>query len=406
MAWIIAGGLALAMLYHSLFTEYPYNSFLFDPKDRYNDFFNVFRTYIHHRNPYDSDVNVYFPFAFVPIKLLTFFEETTALNVLSAAFIVFTPAFVYRALSFLKVATRVWVTIALSFMTYPFLFVLDRGNLEALLFIFLAAGLAAFHFRKRFLSIVLISLAVAMKAYPGIYFLLFMRKKRPIRSLIKPGLLSVSLVAGITVLSALFITEEFQRTFIGLWRNLRAFKIYYLVRDSGMPYGSSLFSAVKLVLIMSLNWFGVDLGRLVPFLIKRWSLIALLLGAMSLYRLYRIRLRPWQNTAVLTFMVLLIPPVSFDYKLIHLLIPTLLFLRANEPWRKPGWSLFYTVGFGLLLIPKSYLYLVGNISINIVLNPLIMLLMMSGFFIEAKQRSAAKAAIQREVSRTAQVVPA
>jgi ABC-type multidrug transport system permease subunit len=77
--------------------------------------------------------------------------------------------------------------------------------------------------------------------------------------------------------------------------------------------------------------------------------------------------------------MLLFTQISADYKLIFVCLPMLLFLNSN----KEQISL-YAIAFGLLLIPKDYYYLPNivsdsgakDISIAVLLNPLIMIAMM------------------------------
>jgi hypothetical protein len=72
--------------------------------------------------------------------------------------------------------------------------------------------------------------------------------------------------------------------------------------------------------------------------------------------------------ALLTFTMLVFPQVSFDYKLLHLLLPVGLFLAAPTGQR----DTFYAVCLGLLLVPKAYGWLTHDVSVSVLLNPLLM----------------------------------
>ena len=77
----------------------------------------------------------------------------------------------------------------------------------------------------------------------------------------------------------------------------------------------------------------------------------------------------WKNVYLLSATMILFPHVSFDYKLIHLLIPIIIFLQDESwtPFRKG-----YLVLFGIMLIPNNYLYIRGDISIAVIVYPIIM----------------------------------
>ncbi len=70
-------------------------------------------------------------------------------------------------------------------------------------------------------------------------------------------------------------------------------------------------------------------------------------------------------------MMLLLPQVTFDYKMIHLYIALMLFLNSQK---QSPYDILYAILFGLLLIPKDYLYIQPDISIAVFLNPLLMLM--------------------------------
>lgn len=79
--------------------------------------------------------------------------------------------------------------------------------------------------------------------------------------------------------------------------------------------------------------------------------------------------------------------MSNDYKFIHLLLPLVVFINMN-PSRN---DLFYLMLFAILLIPKNYYWLPFDISISNFINPIVMLIMMSGIIIEGiYKRFAAK----------------
>jgi hypothetical protein len=73
-------------------------------------------------------------------------------------------------------------------------------------------------------------------------------------------------------------------------------------------------------------------------------------------------------------MTILLPEVTFDYKLIHLLVPAVLFISTSPG--KAGEDRLYMWLFGLLFIPKAYAPIGYETTIGVLLNPLLMTAMM------------------------------
>ena len=84
--------------------------------------------------------------------------------------------------------------------------------------------------------------------------------------------------------------------------------------------------------------------------------------------------------------------MSVDYKLIHIFIPLYLFVNNNKVDNK---DLFYVLMFSFLLIPKNYYYLnniisdsgANDISISILLNPMIMMTFSAIIILERLSKS-------------------
>ena len=106
-------------------------------------------------------------------------------------------------------------------------------------------------------------------------------------------------------------------------------------------------------------------------LITYYSIIALVVfGFVAIYIIYKEDVF-WKRVALLTISTILLPQVSFDYKLIHLFIPLMLFINYSKSSK---FDIPYAVMFGLLLIPKDYYIITQDVSIAVLLNPLIMMM--------------------------------
>jgi len=102
------------------------------------------------------------------------------------------------------------------------------------------------------------------------------------------------------------------------------------------------------------------------------------------------RFNLWQSCALITFAVILVPKVSFDYKLILLYLPLVAFMNSNETRRS---GLLYSLGFALLLIPKGFWLIRNDVSINCIASPLVMLAMAAGIVVSAYRPRRVTAAV-------------
>lgn len=357
-------GFAASVIYH--FTRahffgldfYPYNTFLFNPNDRFNDFFNIYRATATLK-PYDFPVSVYFPFTFMTMYPFSVLSPIAAFCLFTLMFIGYFLYYLFAGLPEMDIKKKLFSVLVLSVLSYPFLFSVDRLNVECLLFIFLALFLHYYGKGEDWKSVVFLSLAIAMKLYPVVFVVLFITDR-------KFKYLSVMsvLVVVVSVLSAWALREGVFGSFEGLKHNLVLFSRDYFLTNHGLQHNASLFGIARLLDKMI---YGVR-----P-LVDYYAMVALILFACVAAYIVFLERKPWKNVALLTFTMILLPQVSYDYKLIHLFLPLMLFVKEETPGR---FSCAYAVAFGLLLTPKDYYIIVGDISIAVILNPTIMVLVM------------------------------
>jgi hypothetical protein len=144
----------------------------------------------------------------------------------------------------------------------------------------------------------------------------------------------------------------------------------------GLGFGHSLFGIIRLFFQYCMSDFYFNNAYA---LMKGYMLFSLVyISLIALYIMFVEKIF-WKQIALLVFSFNLLPYVSADYKLIHLFIPLLLFINAEE---KSDHDLLYIVLFGLLMIPKAYFLFPGirsdsgfaDISISIIINPILMLI--------------------------------
>ncbi len=366
---VVVVGFTLSVLYHYVLVnyqgliQYPYNTFLFNPADKFNDFFNIYKASIS-LNPYQSPLSVYFPFTFIIMYLFSFLKAQFALYVFLLLFVVFFIFYIYKNTNFLKGKDTFFLAFIFIFMSYPSLFLLDRGNVEGFVFIFLILFFLSYQQKNDAGSIIWLSFASAMKLYPLAFVALFFIDKK-----YKQLFLTLALTVSISILSAVVLDGGLIASYGGVKRNLALFAKGYFSSVNGLQHNSSLFGFFRL-----LQGFFPSTS----FFVNSYNFLAIVIGgAMIIWMLFREHLL-WKKVSLLVFIILLLPQVSFDYKLIHLFIPILLFVRAASA----KFDMVYAILFGLLIIPKDYYVINVDISIAVIINPLLMISIMGIFVVQ------------------------
>jgi hypothetical protein len=378
LSLIILVGLGFSIGYHYYYgiirgLPYPYTTYLFLPKYRFSDYYNVIWD-SHTLNPYIEYKSAQYPFLVILGYLLSLIP--------GQSYIVYLLLVIYLFLLFgiINLRDQPWYKnaasiIVITLLTYPFLFSLDRGNFESLLCIFLLA-FSFFYGRKQYLiSIIFLSFAISMKIYPAILLILFIpeRKYREIVVclLSTAAITFASLVCfkGGLLLNLKFLLQ-------GSNFSSNQYFVQFISLDSNtVQRGVSLLTFLKILYI--------ETGLIIPFIKDNFSTIYMILASLIcmlvvLYVIF-VEKETWKRVALLIFSMLLLPPISADYKLLHVYIPLYMFLNAKHSHKI---DIFYLLMFSLLLIPKDYYYLTAvigdadgahDISISVIINILIII---------------------------------
>jgi hypothetical protein len=366
---IILFGFIASVLFHLIKSaflgfHYPNNTFLFDSGNRFNDFLNPYalaktQGYFQVSSYYALANIIFYGFSFLPIpeSLIIFLGF-------------FLCSFFYICASNLNMADRnkylksVFIFTCLS---YPLLFAVDRGNMEIFLFVFLYLCIYFFTIKRFMLSVIFLTAAIGMKGYPIIFLVLFLSEKR------YKELFLAFFLLGIGVLTAWQLNIlNWSSILSGV--NLNSY--HFLLGNNIVQRGVSLYSLMKLFFI---QFNVISSVNMAAFLSNYLKIISCFFIVLSGYVIF-VEKEFWKKVALLTFAMLLFPHISADYKLLYIFIPLFLFINTQK---KDAFSPFYTIMFGLLLIPKDYYIFPkvvsanasSDISIAVVLNILIMLAM-------------------------------
>lgn len=410
---IILVGFVFGVTYHFALGFYagakpPFNSFVYPSYKAFCDFIEVL-PFIKDFNPYKivTPWIAYFPLAYIilfPFTLIknVFLAYFLFISIFLAFFIpVNIKMFACKSFSKLQNFQNIFI---LTFISYPFLYAIDKGNLDLFLFILLALAIYTFQKEKYFISAVLFAFENAMKPFPILFLLLFLYKKRYKEFFLSVLLSGFLILGGFMALNGNFFDKIliFIQD-IGLMKGL-----YYNYDNFGLTFTSSLF--------FPLEWLFCKVGE-VPLLstIKfmyyynvfyKFAIIAVV------YFAWREKVF-WKQITLFTTSMLLLPYLIYDHKLIFLFIPLWLFVNTKE---KSKFDLAYTILFALMFIPKNIIFinklalhhpellgfLSGGedflahqiywsfISLSVFVNPIIMLTLFTLIIIEQFQTKGAK----------------
>lgn len=358
---IIIAGFAFAVFYHYVLgtymgLPYPYSTFLFRPNDKFMDFFNL------SGSPYINGklFLIQFPFGQRLSQFFTIFPPNVGFVVFITIFFSFFLYINYANLNTSIKEQTIKNVFVFSFLTYPFLFIVDRANIEVFVFIFLYLFIFFYRKQKTIISIIFLSCAIAMKLFPAVFLILLLSDKK-----YKEAIYTILLVMIISICGYLSYDGNLIENIRSHLAGLNFYGMVYSIGNEGLYFGNSLWGPVKLMIIGS----GI---KCTPALAtKVYSISVLILFAfISAYIIFKEKIF-WKKIALLVFSMNLFPFVSADYKLIHLFLPLFLFINNDN---KDRFDWLYSILFGLLLIPKAYVYYRVNpeITSSIIISPLLM----------------------------------
>lgn len=354
LATIILVGFAFGVIYHFVLGFYdgmkpPFNSFVYPSYKALCDFVEVL-PFIKDFNPYKfvTPWIAYFPLAYIvlfPFTLIknAIFAYCIFLSIFLAFFIpVNVKMFACKSLSKLQNFQNIFI---LTFLSYPFLYAVDKGNLDLFLFIILALAVYTFKKEKYFISAVLFAFENAMKPFPVLFLLLFLYKKR-----YKEFFLSI-LLSGLLVLGGFMALngDFFDKISVFIQDIGLMSGIYYNFDNFGLTFTSSLFYPLK--------WLFCKIGE-VPLLstikfVYYYNIFYKFAVVAIVFFTWREKVF-WKQITLLTTSMLLLPYLIYDHKLIFLFIPLWLFVNAKE---KTKFDLAYTLLFALMFIPKNIIFI-------------------------------------------------
>ncbi len=340
---------------------YPHNTFLFEPWDRFNDFFNPLKGSFD-RDPYNPErisfIGGYLPFGYCVSFLFSLVHPwQLSCGIFIVLFIVFLWQFIRKCLYDRQKIhiSEVINLLILTALTYPVLFILDRTNFDIVVFIFIALFALYYQKGKKTLAVILLAIPIAMKGYPLVLLTIPLLEKR-FKDIAITGSLVVLLEAFSLAIFKDGLILEFSKMMTSFGT---AFSIAF---DAGalIRFNSSLYTFL-LFLWPSLSdttWFS-----------KVYFFTALLLFGGVAWTMFKQKFPFWKNLFLITLIMILFPQSSGDYRLVMLFPPLMFFLTAEEHSKLDVLIIFLS---GLILIPKAYYIFYTDVNLGIVVNPLLL----------------------------------
>jgi hypothetical protein len=224
----------------------------------------------------------------------------------------------------------------------PFLYQFERANIIFVSLLFLMIFVFLKDNKNRFArEFALFSLAIStgIKIYPVLFNLILIKEKR-FKELLRSFVYSI----------ALFILPFF---FLGginqlpiLFQNV--FKTSQGVLIWGVGYTVNILNITRIIFGLFGDFFSgkpIVVGGII-------SLIILVLGIMSSFLLGS----KWKTVALLSLLMILVPTISYEYTLIFMIIPLIMFIDQKD---KEKLHYFYLFCFILIFIP----FVFGNVDL-------------------------------------------
>ena len=331
------------LLLRTLFFKHlPSSLPLASPSIRLTDWTNFLRRVSHFGEPgmlARRDLGYPFPYPlptlYVFLAFVKAFAHPTRAYLVAATLSFVVPALWLIADLRLRKAP-VWSQAALLctlFFGFPHVFLIDRGNVEVFLWVFVALALYAFVKGHNFTSAVLFALAGSMKIYPSIFLLLFLARRK-----FGAFALGAASLAVFTLLSAQIIGPSASQAMQDMrWSAQYLRDAQIAVPDEpALAADHSAFAFVKqaryVVHRFVLRRPGADYLTFYSWTAP-YSIVAIL--CFVLVYLLRLRRLPLLNQFIgLCIFSVLLPYVSYIYTLVHIYFVfavLLLYLVQDRP---------------------------------------------------------------------------
>jgi len=223
-------------------------------------------------DPANGPVNNYFPFTMAMFWVFSHFDYWRSFVVYLLLPLIGLFSLLWRSFNSETLTDRARLLFSLVVLTAPFVSLLDRGNIQLYVIWFIALGLH-FLFRGRpIIGAVFLGLAIALKGYPIIFLVLWIRKKNWV------GACYGAMVAAVaTVIPLLFYDGGITANIHRILRNVKSNEELYAVES--LAYNNSF----KGTLLALKEHAPIHIDRFAGLLYDHFQPVALLIGLVAVF---------------------------------------------------------------------------------------------------------------------------
>ena len=244
-------------------------------------------------------------------------------------------------------AAAALLALGVAITSYPYVYLLQRGNTEVIIWIAVTLGLWIFYRGHYAWAAVCFGLATALKLYPFIFFGLFLPRRR-----YREIVLGAFVTLAMTLIGLRALSPNIEYAFHWDMGQLQAFGKYYAASTWDLGYDHSFFGLLKLV---TLPWHP----DLTPLIRPYTWLVAVTCLILYFGRIWKLPVA--NQILILSVISVSIPPVSYDYTLVSLYAPLaiLCIMALRLPNDKQRILIPYFMLFAAILTPQSYVIVHG-----------------------------------------------
>jgi hypothetical protein len=207
--------------------------------------------------------------------------------------------------------------------SYPFFFEFEQANLEWILCLIVGSGIVALLRGRGYTAAACFGIAGSMKYYPLVLVGLLISRKQ-----YKQAAAAAAVTGVCTLIGLWMLCPDLAASWHGTQLGLAGFRRWYVLAYEQVGFDHSLVGLMKAT---SLAALPDELSpQILALITGLYTLIAAFVGVLVYFD--RIRKLPVINQVIcLVVATVLLPPVSYDYTLLHMYLPwALLVLLAVE----------------------------------------------------------------------------
>ena len=222
-----------------------------------------------------------------------------------------------------KLAAPVAAVLALMLLTsYPLMFMADRANVEGAAWVMALVGAWAFVRHHGLVAAAFFACAAAMKLAPLILIFLFFRQRDWKATAMFCGFFLV-----INIVAMWFMGPHIAQSLEAIFAGMGGFQHTFVLTCGWDGVDHSLFAVIKIGMAFVGLWGGLGLGGLFPFMGLAYHIYELGWLCVMVLLVAHFRKMPMLNCVFAVFIVqVLAPGVSFDYTLLYMYIPFVMFV--------------------------------------------------------------------------------